>query len=77
MASGLAASLLFSRRRMTSSTTKGRGIGGTLLRLALTAARPLAKVWFSNQVGRWLLQAQASHPSGHPLAQPLSKSQFP
>ena len=73
LASGLAASLLFSRRRSPAAKANRRGTAGMLLGLTLTAARPLAKVWLSNQVGRWLRQASANPPA----ARPLPKSQFP
>jgi hypothetical protein len=74
LASGLAASLLFSRRRSKpAAKTNRRGVAGMLLGLTLTAARPLAKVWLTNQAGRWLQQAAANPPA----ARPLPKSQFP
>lgn len=73
LASGLAASLLFSRRPKPSGTTKRRSTAATLLGLTLTAARPLAKVWLSNQAGRWLKQATANEQT----ARPLPKTLFP
>lgn len=75
LASGLAASLLFSRRHNKPPAAKPnrRGVAGMLLGLTLTAARPLAKVWLSDQVGRWLRQSSANPPS----ARALPKSKFP
>lgn len=73
LASGLAASMFFSSRRKAAVKTNHRGIAGMLLGLTLTAVRPLAKVWLSDQVGRWLRQSSANPPA----ASHLSKSQFP
>jgi hypothetical protein len=75
LASGLAASLLFTRRK-PAVKTKHRGVTGMLLGLTLTAARPLAKVWLSNQAARWLAQASAAPAAGRPVPRPLPKSQF-
>jgi hypothetical protein len=77
LASGLAASLLFSRRKPAALKTKSRrGITGALLGLTLTAARPLAKVWLSNQLGKWLEQNSAAPNAGRPVPRPLPRSQF-
>jgi predicted acylesterase/phospholipase RssA len=73
LASGLVASMLFSRRSQPAVKTKSRGIPGMLLGLTLTAVRPLAKVWLSNQASRWMCQS-ASYP---PVARPLPKTRFP
>jgi hypothetical protein len=56
LSSGLAASLLLTprRRRHAEKSKKQRGISRMLLGLALTTARPLAKVWLSKQVAQWL-----------------------
>jgi hypothetical protein len=75
LASGLAASLLFTRRK-PAVKTKRRGMPGVLLGLTMAAARPLAKVWLSNQLGRWLEQASAAPAAGRPVPRPLPKSQF-
>ena len=72
LASGLAASLLFSRRKPSAKTNR-RGLAGMLLGLTLTAARPLAKVWLSDQIGRWLRQ----HSANPSTARQLPNSQFP
>lgn len=73
LASGLVASLFLRRRRKPAAETKRRGVAGMLLGLTLTAARPLAKVWLSNQLGRLLRQTSVNQPA----ARPLPKSQFP
>ena len=73
LASGLVGSLLFSRRRKPAAQTSRRSAAGILLGLTLTAARPLAKVWLSNQAGRWLKQATANEQT----ARPLPKTLFP
>lgn len=61
LASGLAASLLFRRRPAVAK--KRRGIPGTLLGLTLTAARPLAKVWLTDQLKNWISQASPPAPT--------------
>lgn len=76
LATGLVTSLFFSRRKPVVKT-KRRGMTGPLLGIALTAARPLAKVWLSNQLGRLLEKQVASPPTGRPTPRPLPKSQFP
>lgn len=53
--SGLAASMLF-RRKKSARAEKSRGIGGTLLGLTLTTARPLLKIWLGNAMRKWLNQ---------------------
>lgn len=73
LASGLAASVLFSRRGKTVVKPRQRGIAGMLLGLTLTTARPLAKAWFSNQVEKWLRHASANPPT----ARPLPKTRLP
>jgi hypothetical protein len=73
LASGLVASLFLPRRRKSVTKTNHRGLAGMLLGLTLTAARPMAKVWLSNQVGGWLRKMSAN---AH-AARPLPKSQFP
>ena len=65
--SGLATSMLFSRRRKPAAKTGHRGVAGMLMGLTLTAARPMAKIWLSNQVGRWLRQSSANPPAARPL----------
>lgn len=78
LATGLLASLLL-RHRRPAAKSRRPGIGGALLGLTLTAARPLAKLWFSNQVTQWL-GAAASAPApiaGRPVPRPLPGSPFP
>lgn len=48
LGSGLAVSLLF--RRQPATAKKHRGFPATLLALALTTARPLAKIWLGDQL---------------------------
>lgn len=60
LASGLAASLLF-RSKPRPVEKKHRGLPLTLLGLTLTAVRPMAKVWLTNQVKNYLTgQSRAS-----------------
>lgn len=74
LASGLVASLFLSRRHNKPvEKTNRKGVAGMLLGLTLTAARPLAKVWLSNQAGR-LLRQYSTNPS---TANPVSKPRFP
>jgi hypothetical protein len=67
LASGLAASLIF--RRRPASDKKRKGIPATLMGLTLTAARPLAKVWLTDQLKHWI--ASASQP---PAPRPNQKN---
>jgi hypothetical protein len=53
--SGFAVSSLFRRRPAApSKATKSRNWALTLLGLTLTAVRPLAKVWLTDQLGNYL-----------------------
>ncbi len=72
LAAGLAASLLF-RRRPPPPEIKRRSLPITLLGLALTAIRPLAKVWLTDHVKNYL-SGQLTAPS--PLRYP-TKSHHP
>lgn len=65
--SGLAASMLF-RGKKSSRAEKSRGIGGTLLGLTLTTARPLLKIWLGDALRKWLIQRVASSLTPHPAA---------
>lgn len=60
--SGLAASLLF-RRRPVVTEKKRKSFPLALLGLTLTAVRPLAKVWLTDQVKGYLTGASAKRPS--------------
>ncbi|MEO7100763.1 MAG: hypothetical protein ABI162_15480 [Luteolibacter sp.] len=60
LASGLAASMLF-RRKSSSPPKKARGLPSVLLGLTLTAVRPLAKVWLTDQIKNYV--AGHSHPT--------------
>jgi hypothetical protein len=62
LASGLAASLLFGRRPQVVAEKKRRGLPLTLLGLSLTAVRPLAKVWLTNQVKQYFAAQRAGPP---------------
>ncbi|MDP3849436.1 MAG: hypothetical protein Q8Q59_02955 [Luteolibacter sp.] len=75
LASGLAASLMFRRRPAPAVAKKSSGMIGMLLGVGLTAARPLLKVWLTNQVGRWLAAHSSNAHDGRPTPRPLSKSQ--
>jgi len=72
LASGLAASLLF-RREKPANPEKRRGLPTVLLGLTLTAVRPLAKVWLTNQVKHHLVGRFAST-SSNPQAESRSPS---
>ena len=54
LVAGFAASQIFRRKPTVSTETKRRGVAFTLLGLALTAARPLAKVWLADQAKNYL-----------------------
>ncbi len=56
LASGLAASMIFGRKQIVAEK-KRRSLPLALLGLSLTAVRPLAKVWLTNQVKNYLLGA--------------------
>lgn len=75
LASGLAASLMFRRRPAPAVVKKSRGMVGILLGVGLTAARPLLKVWLTNQVGRWLSDSSSNAPGDRPVSRPFPKSQ--
>lgn len=59
--SGLAASLLF-RRKKSTRAEKSRGLTKTILGLTLTTARPLLKIWLGDALRKWLTQRIASSP---------------
>ena len=70
LASGLAASLLF-RLKPRAVEKKHRGLALTLLGLALTAIRPMAKVWLTDQVKNYLAgQSRASTAKASPSSLP-------
>lgn len=68
LASGLAASMLFSRRP-PAREKKSRSLPLTLLGLSLTAVRPIARVWLTDQVKHYFSAHRADplpirpHPS--------------
>lgn len=53
LAAGLVASWMF-RRKPVATELKNRGLLLSLLGLAVTAARPLAKIWLTDQVKSYL-----------------------
>jgi hypothetical protein len=67
LASGLAASMLFSRRP-PAREKKNRSLPLTLLGLSLTAVRPIAKIWLTDQVKQYL---------SAPRARPITRQQPP
>jgi hypothetical protein len=54
LASGLAASLLLRLKPRRPAEKKPRGLALSLLGLTLTAIRPMAKVWLTDQVKNYL-----------------------
>lgn len=60
LASGFAASMLF-RRKPSSPPKKPKGLPTVLLGLTLTAVRPLAKVWLTDQIKNYV--TGHSHPA--------------
>ncbi|RYD53718.1 MAG: hypothetical protein EOP83_23005 [Verrucomicrobiaceae bacterium] len=73
LASGLAASLLFRRRpvRSVREEKKSKSLPLALLGLTLTAVRPFAKVWLTDQVKNYLSgQLTASRPEHKPISHP-------
>lgn len=64
LASGLTAGLMSRRRPVVTNHPKSRSYPVALLGLALTAVRPLAKVWLTGQVKNYLT-GQLSRSSGH------------
>jgi hypothetical protein len=76
LASGLAASLLF-KRRPPAREKKSRSLPLTLLGLSLTAVRPLAKVWLTDQVKHYFSAPRAGPPTNRHPASPVSSSTIP
>ena len=62
LASGLAASLMLSRKAAVLQKTP-RSLTRHLLGFTFNAVRPIAKVWLTNQVKNYLLRAQSRPPS--------------
>ncbi len=62
LASGLVASLLF-RRKTVVREKKHRSFPLALLGLTLTAVRPFAKVWLTDQVKNYLVGQRSSPPA--------------
>ena len=68
IASGFVGSLMF-RRKSAAPEAKRRGAVVTLLGLALTAARPFAKVWLADQVKSYLIGRPGTVPANPPRSQ--------
>lgn len=68
LASGFAASLMFRRRPAVEKIKQG-GMTVTLLGLALTAVRPLARIWLTDQVKNYLASRQGLDPVIRPRSQ--------
>ena len=71
LASGFVGSSFF-RRKPAASVTKRRGLLVTLLGLAVTAARPFAKVWLADHVKSYLIGRPGSYPVNQPRSQTRS-----
>ena len=71
LVSGFIASL-FTRRKAVVTANKHRGLLATLLGLALTAARPFAKVWLTDQLQSHLLKRPGVIPVHPSWSQPRS-----
>ena len=71
LASGFVGSLFF-RRKPAATVTKQRGLLVTLLGLAVTAARPFAKVWLADHVKGYLIGRQGNSPVNRPRSQARS-----
>ena len=75
VASGLAASLLFRRRPVRiEKAKKSKSLPLAVLGLTLTAVRPFAKVWLTDQVKNYLSRQLTAH---RPLHKPISHPQNP
>lgn len=68
LASGFVGSTMF-RKKSAAPQTKHRGLVVTLLGLALTAARPFAKVWLADQVKSYLIGRPGTAPANPPRSQ--------
>ncbi len=69
MATGLAASFLL--RRKPAAEKRKRGFTATMLGLTLTAAKPLARVWLTDQLKHWV-SGTAPAPSVRSVRYPSS-----
>jgi hypothetical protein len=75
VASGLAASFLFRRRpAREEKEKKSKSLPLAVLGLTLTAVRPFAKVWLTDQVKNYLSRQLTAR---HPLHKPISHPQNP
>jgi len=72
LAAGLLTSLMFRRRPRRAAPPARRGAIPGLLGLTLTAAKPLAKIWFANQLKNWMTRPAHPSPAPRPLAGPQS-----
>lgn len=71
LASGLAASLIFSRKPAPSAK-KRRSLPLALLGLSLTAVRPFAKVWLTDQVKQYFSAQRTGFSASQPAPSPSS-----
>lgn len=71
LASGLAASLIFSRKS-TPTEKKRRSLPLALLGLSLTAVRPFAKVWLTDQVKQYFSAQRTGFSASQPAPSPSS-----
>ena len=67
LASGLAASWIFSRKP-SPTEKKHRSLPMKLLGLSLTAVQPMARVWLSNQVKNYFSTPRRSCPESSPYS---------
>jgi hypothetical protein len=81
IASGFITSMIFRRRSTTpptptpTQTTKNRSLTLTLLGLTLTAIRPIAKVWLTEQLSNYLTgRSSALQPRNFRTPSPSPKS---
>lgn len=63
MAAGLGLSLVLRGKKKSEEPKKQRSLPMKLVGLTLTAARPIAKVWLTNQLKNWLAKAYTSQQS--------------
>lgn len=71
LVSGLGASMLISRRP-PAREKKSRGLPLTLLGLSLTAVRPIAKIWLTDQVKQYFSAPRAAPMTDRPHPAPPS-----
>jgi hypothetical protein len=73
-ATGLFASLMLRRKPKAATApvaAKSHGLAASLLRLTLTSAAPIAKIWLTNQLQHWLAAKAASRPARQSPSNPF------